>query len=352
MNIIIPTPDAIPVAWGYFQFFLLLTFPLHLLFMNAMLGSAVVALFQHFRSHSESKKLAHFIAVFLPVTVAFAVNFGVAPLLFVQVLYGQFVYVSSVMMGVFWISMVQLLILAYYGTYLYDFKFKSLGGWAPWVLSGSILVFLFIGFMFTNNMTLMLHPERWLAYFNDRSGTFLNTSDPILWPRYLHMMTGALAVGGLFVALISLFKKRSDPELCRYGVQVGMQTFFRLTLLQVVVGLWYLTSLDTAMMMRFMGQSSLYTGIFVTAMGLVICVLWSSWKGRPVLTLIAVTPLLYCMSFMRDMLRIESLKPYFQLSSLPVNPEYSPLVFFVVTLIGGVITVVWLVRKCLQAFVD
>ena len=352
MNFIIPTPDAIPVPWGYFQFFLLLTFPLHLLFMNAMLGSAVVALFQHFRKNPQAKKLAHWIGVFLPITVAFAVNFGVAPLLFLQVLYGHFVYVSSVMMGVFWISMVQLLILGYYGTYLYDFKFKSLGGRAPFILMGSILIFLFIGFMFSNNMTLMLHPERWIAYFSDRSGMFLNTADEILWQRYLHMVTGALAVGGLFTALISLFKHRRDPELSKYGVQVGMQTFFRLTLLQVVVGLWYFTSLDADMMMSFLGRDTMPSLIFVTAMGLVICVLWSGWQQRPVLSLITVTALLYCMSFMRDMIRTAYLKPHFDVSQLPVNPEYSPLIFFVVTLIGGVVTVFWLIKKCLLAFED
>ncbi len=352
MNLIIPTPDAIPVHWGYFQFFLLLTFPLHLLFMNAMLGSAVVAFFQHFRKDPQAKKLAHWIGIFLPITVAFAVNFGVAPLLFLQMLYGHFVYVSSVMMGVFWIGMIQLLIVAYYGTYLYDFKFKSLGNSAPWVLSGSILIFLFIGFMFSNNMTLMLHPERWVAYFSNRSGMFLNLSDTILWPRYLHMITGALAVGGLFTALISLFKRRRDPELSSYGVQVGMQTFFRLTLLQVVIGLWYLTSLDSAMMMQFLGRDTLYSVIFITAMGLVACVLWAGWQQRPVLSLLVVTVLLYCMSFMRDMIRSEYLKPYFDVSSLPVNPEYSSLVLFVVTLVVGVITVFWLIKKCLLAFQD
>ena len=40
-GMIIPSPDSIPVPWGYFKFLLLLTFPLHLLMMNAMLGSAV-----------------------------------------------------------------------------------------------------------------------------------------------------------------------------------------------------------------------------------------------------------------------------------------------------------------------
>lgn len=352
MNPIIPTPDAISVHWGYFQFLLLLTFPMHLLFMNGMLGSAAVALVQHFRKGAQAKKLAHWIGVFLPLCVAFTVNFGVAPLLFLQVLYGHFAYVSTIMMGTFWIIMVELLIVAYYGTYLYDFKFKSLGNRAPWVLLFSILVFLFIGFMFTNNMTLMLEPEKWSAYFENRSGLFLNTDNPVLWPRYLHMLTGTLAVGGLFTALISLFKKNSDPDLMQYGTRVGMQTFFRLSLIQIGVGIWYLTSLDHSLMMRFMGGNTLATATFTSAIFIICIVLWTGWKQQPIPALISVTILLYLMTFMRDMIRTESLSPYFHPSSLPVIPEYSPLVFFLITLVIGVITVVWLIQKCFQAFQD
>ena len=40
----IPSADTIPVAWGWFQFLLLLTFPLHLLAMNAMVGGLAIAL--------------------------------------------------------------------------------------------------------------------------------------------------------------------------------------------------------------------------------------------------------------------------------------------------------------------
>ncbi len=48
----------------------------------------------------------------LPLVIAFAVNFGVAPLLFLQVLYGHFIYTSSILMGIFWISIIPALIIA------------------------------------------------------------------------------------------------------------------------------------------------------------------------------------------------------------------------------------------------
>lgn len=45
MNPLIPTPDTLPVSWGYFQSLLMLMFPLHLLLMNAMLGCVALSLY-------------------------------------------------------------------------------------------------------------------------------------------------------------------------------------------------------------------------------------------------------------------------------------------------------------------
>ena len=85
-SFIIPQPDTIPVGWGWFQFLLLLTFPIHLLAMNAMLGGLAIGIVQHMKGGALQKQLAHRIAISLPLVIAFVVNFGVAPLLFVQVL--------------------------------------------------------------------------------------------------------------------------------------------------------------------------------------------------------------------------------------------------------------------------
>ena len=109
MQPIIPSADTIPVAWGWFQFLLLLTFPLHVLAMNAMVGGLAIGVVQHFRGGDSRRRLAHRIAIVLPLVIAFAVNFGVAPLLFLQVLYGAFFYTSSILMGVPWLLLVAVL---------------------------------------------------------------------------------------------------------------------------------------------------------------------------------------------------------------------------------------------------
>lgn len=350
-NLIIPQADIIPVGWGWLQFFLLLTFPLHLLAMNAMLGGLAVGIVQHFRGGALEKKLAHRIAVALPLVIAFTVNFGVAPLLFLQVLYGQFVYSSAVLMGMFWISIIPLLIIGYYGAYLYDFKFKSLGVLGPVIAVIVLVLLLVIGFFFSNNMLLMSLPERFGDYFGQKNGTLLAYDHVTFWPRYLHMMFGALAVGGLFVGLLGRFRKDADPELAAHSERVGLGTFLVLTLINVVIGFWYFLSLPRPQMMLFMGGNMGATLMFGIALITAAATLVAAFKRRFWATFFHAMILVVFMTFLRSWLRSEYLADYFTLDSLQLVPQYTPFIMFLVTLAGGILCVAWLLKKTADVFV-
>jgi len=345
MQPIIPSADTIPVAWGWFQFLLLLTFPLHLLAMNAMVGGLAIGVVQHFKGGDSRRRLAHRIAIILPLVIAFAVNFGVAPLLFLQVLYGHFIYTSSILMGLFWIAVVPILIIAYYGAYLYDFKFKGLGAAGKWLALAVLLLLFCVGYFFSNNMLLMTLPERFSEYFQHRDGSLLVSGQSEFLPRYLHMMTGALAVGGLFVALLGRFKAKAAPELAAHASAVGMRTFFFMTIVNVGVGTWYLTSLPKQQMLLFMGRDLAATICFIIALLLVIGVLVSSFRQQLMTTLIGTVVLVYLMSFLRSWLRTDLLADYFNLSQLQVEPQYSSMFLFLICLAGGVVCVGWLIAK-------
>jgi len=49
-------------------------------------------------------------------------HLGVAPLLFLQVLYGRLFFTSSILMAGFWLAVVPLLIVAYYCAYVVAFR--------------------------------------------------------------------------------------------------------------------------------------------------------------------------------------------------------------------------------------
>lgn len=344
---LIPAPDAIPVSWGWFYVLLMVTFLLHLLVMNAMLGGGIIALFSLFRGGEQNTLIGKEVGFKLPYTIAFAVNMGVAPLLFLQVLFGQFLYSSSILMAVWWLSIIGLLILAYYGTYIYDFKFDALQGGRILLLMFSVAILLFIGFMFSNNMTLMLQPDQWQAYFDNPGGTLLNAEDPSLWPRYLHFVVGAVAVAGLFLALIGHFgftKSKVEPTTL---INKGMSYFTQATIIQLGLGFWFLLALPRDVMLTFMGKNPYGSALLLIALVLPLMSIYFSYKRKVILTSITTLLVLVDMILMRDLVRFAYLKPFFHPADLKVNSEYSPLIFFLVIFAIGLMLVGYMIKLAL-----
>lgn len=341
---LIPVADTIPVHWLWFQVLLTVTFLLHMVAMNIMAGTAIIALVTHVRSGDSPVSLCRDIAKKIPFFIAFAVNFGVAPLLFVQVLYGHFMYTSSVLMAGFWLSVIILLIIAYGCTYLFDFKYDDLLGKRALVLSIPVVLFLVIAFLFSNNFTLMLAPETWSRYFNNKEGTLLNLGDPSLVPRYLHMMVSAVAIGGLAIALYYDFIQRRGKEIPEGRIQLGCQWFSVATCINFVIGFLFLDSLPAAVK-----DISTGSGLFfvISLIGGIVSggfsIVWGFvYKVRQ--SAIAAFLTLIFMVLVREAVRIGYLKPYFAVTELQVVPQYSPMiVFFLVFAVG--IAFIWYMFK-------
>jgi len=333
---LIPAAEVIPSAWGWFEALLLLTFALHLVFMNLAVGSAVIAFFG--RVTGRHKDLAHELGHRAPTFLALTVNLGVAPLLFVQVLYGQFLYTSSVLMAGWWLSAIAAVIFGYYALYVHDGKFESAPGLSVLALGLSLLFLLYTGFLLSNNMTLMLRPEAWTAYFGNPRGSLLNIADPTMWSRYAHMMLAAPAVAGLYVAVLGQKKRRPD------WVEHGLAWFSRITMLQVLVGGWVFLSLPQPVRLAFMGGDPLATGILGASILLGLGALMTAIQKRTMATVGLTLAAIACMTVTRGQVRLITLSPYFTPASLPVAPEISPLVMFVVALILGLAAIAYMLR--------
>ena len=346
---LIPTPDTIPVHYGWFYILLLLTFVLHLLFMNAMLGSGIIALVNHIRRPGSENTISPSLAKNLPFIIAFTVNLGVAPLLFLQVLYGHFFYVSSILMAVYWISVIALLIIAYYSAYIYKLKYDKLGPSGSIFIGLTVVILLIIAFFYTNNLTLMLQPDKWKAYFQNPRGMILNLKDATLFPRYLHFIMASIAVGGLFLALLGYFGSARGNKRTGEQITMGLRWFSYATLEQIIVGLWFLIALPDKTMMLFMGGNRLHTTIFlVGVLGAVISLVFGFKKQLwPTVSSVIVT--IVFMVIMRDLVRKAYLEPYFSLSSLKLTPQYSPLIMFLLCFIIGLIIVGFMLKAASQA---
>jgi hypothetical protein len=340
----IPTPDTIPAPWFFFQFLLILTFFCHLLFMNAMLGSAVIALVREMRTKPADPAPCQDIASKLPYAIAFAVNFGVAPLLFLQVLYGHFIYTSSILMGAYWLSIIGLLILAYYSAYLYKMAIDLPRATRRRSLTTSLALLLAIAFLFVNNITLMQTPQAWSAYFQRPDGTILNLVDPTLLSRYLHFVVASVATGGLSLAILAFFQqKKGEPDAAK-RLSAGMKWFTYATVVEIGTGIPFLFSLPKHVHQMFVGGAAMHTGLFLAALIAAFCSLYYGAKERVWPTAIAMGATVLFMVLVRDLARQAYLSPYFHPADLLVVPQWSPMFLFVAILVIGIAVVIYMLR--------
>ena len=341
-------PNPLPAPYWVFETLLLVTFFLHILAMNFMLGGAVLALVAKWfpGKRKNGNRMFSDITRKLPVLLPAVITLGIAPLLFVQVLYGQFFYTSSIVIAWPWFLVLALLATAYYGFYFVSYKNQRYPRWAGRVLLLSVVFVLTIAFMFSNNITLSQTPARWGAkYFADPTGWNLNLSDPTLVPRYLHFMIAAVAVGGLLLVLIAWSRWKQDLEYAREVFQFGGKTFMYATMAELVVGVWFLIALPGQISRLFLGGNPLATILLIIGIGGAIGAIIVMSKalrnqnirlaGYGVLGIMSVVIL--SMVCIRELVRIAYLKPYFHPEQFAVKTQWSVFPLFLVLFIGGVI---------------
>jgi len=351
---LIPTldPNPLPAPYWVFEVLLLVTFFLHILAMNFMLGGAVMALVARWgpAKRKNGNRMFSDVAKKLPVLLPAVITLGVAPLLFVQVLYGQFFYTSSIVMAWPWFFVLVLLAAAYYGFYFVSYRREQNPGKAGLVLLLSVLFIFVIAFMFSNNLTLSQNPASWGAkYFADPAGWNLNLSEPTLVPRYLHFMIAAVAVGGLLLVLMAWARWKNDPGYARDVLHLGGKAFMYATMAEFVVGIWFLLALPRRMSYLFLGGSPLATlllaiGIAGAIAAIVLMaralrtenVRLAGYSGAGIMAVVILS-----MVSMREILRLAYLEPYFHPEQFAVKTQWSVFPLFLVIFIAGV--VLWFV---------
>ena len=316
---LIPTPDTLPVAWPWLRALLIPCFAVHLLFMNALLGTAVVG-WGHVVTPG-GRELAGGISRKLPFYAAFTINFGVAALLFMQALYGHFFYASSILMAVWWLSVLVLVAAAYGTTYWIELKFERSTGGIALIWTVMVACLLLVAFVFTSNMTLMQNPAGWPRYFQAPGGTLWTGEDPTLLPRYFHFVAASVAVGGLVLAVIN--RNLSVERAAGY-----MRWFTVATALQLVFGGWLFVALPSEIRLAFMGGNTRATAFFAMALAGFLAAMAFGSRRRLWPSVGALLFTVAAMVLVRDALRDLYLAPYFTPDKLTVHPQYSPLVVF------------------------
>ena len=235
-----PAVDPIPLPAPIWLIKLLhiVTLALHFVAVEMLLGGLLIAvILSAFRNSPHAGVTARALARRLTVVMTYVINLGVPPLLFAQVLYGRALYTSSVLIGVYWISIVLVLCATYWLLYQFSARLEARKsawwvGLSAWLLAG------YIARMLSTNMTLMLRPEVWRDMYSASAlGAYLPTGDPTLTPRWLLMTAGGLFIGGLWLVYLAGRNTFTTDEKS-YIAGLGGKIAAVFGLLYLLAGVW------------------------------------------------------------------------------------------------------------------
>lgn len=356
--IAIPDPDPIPLpgpVW-LFKTLLVLTFLVHILPMNLVLGGSVFSFVSHLYSRGSGPVAVHhrrlierLIRIF-PVAMALTITTGIAPLLFLQVLYGQLFFTSSILMAWFWLAVIGLMLLGYYGFYWQGYGLEGWGRGARWLAGGIAAIFLLTAFLFVNNLGMLQNPAIWkeLHLSNPHGVQLYALEDPSLIPRYLHFLLGALALSGLLVAGIGVGVRRREPDFGSWAAAYGARWFVGVTFVQLIVGPWFLFSQPARVRAAFLGASPSDTLILIVAVAFAVGALVALAQPHQLATgrfwfgVSCITVTVGLMVIIRQRVRTWWLAPYFRTEQLEVSPQWGAAVLFLAVLAIGLIVVGWM----------
>jgi hypothetical protein len=330
---------------------LLITFGLHLMAVNLGVGGSLLAAVHALRGHPEDRELVRRLAPMLPTAVTFTITLGVAPLLFLQLTYGAFFYTASVLTAFPWLALIFLLMAGY--VLLYRFV-GSAGSNLFHAISGitGALLLLSAGFMLVNVTTLSLRPDLWVAHAAaSPHGLLMNTADPTLWPRYLHMAAGILAVAGLFLAGWGAWRDHA------YARHAGLFWFLAATASQLAWGAWLLLVQPKPVFDLLMNANttlSLTMWVSITCGGLALFMaIPANQQGAPAKTVWPPFALglasVLGMILLRDQARDASLAAFgFHPGALPHHTDWLSLGVFGLTLVGVATLLIVILRWAMQ----
>lgn len=263
-------PIPLPAPVWLMKLLHLVTLSLHFVAVQLLVGGLVVAslwaIWGRMQRHQPMLDAAGAVSYRLPIVMTYVINLGVPPLLFSQVLYGRQIYSSSVLIGTYWIAVIGLLMVGY--TLLYIMSAWSKGGNRPWGWIGLVaLAFMVgVGYIYTNNMTLMVRPEVWTEmYRQDPLGRQLNAGDATVLPRWLFLMVGSLASAGVGMTFLGM-KKFLAPEAAMFLRRWGSALMIVGVVAAAGLGYWTL-SVQPAGLMDEMAKHGVYTGAMYAWLG-------------------------------------------------------------------------------------
>lgn len=310
-------PAGIPTPPIVFQVLFVVTWALHIAFVNLTLGGAAMAIWGFLKRQDPLwARLSVTMTNVAKVSVSLAIVLGVAPLLFTQVIYDPMWYTSNVLSAAWAITFIFTLGIGY--TLWFVFYYRNIGqkassGTLGWALAALALLLL-DGFIMHVLAYQSISPQKWLSWYSpggipDMSGTGIHGFE---LPRYFFFLAMSVVMAGLFLLGYADYfsvREKSHPrdylDFCR---DKGISWAKAGLVVQLFFGLWWMTEI------RHLGAiSHPLTWLTVAALLLLLGFVFSSGKnlgrGKGVLALGLFGLMDILVSLDREAIRIAILKP-------------------------------------------
>ena len=329
----LPDYDFLPGPLWLITLLQLVTLTLHLFAMNFLVGGVIILLWGKIRDRWNDPAVKTYLSS-LPAAMAATITLGVAPLLFLQVVYPKQFYAASIVSGWFWLAIVPVLIITYYCLYAAAFSQAPGAGPRPRYLLLAFIGMLYVSFMFSSVSSLAERPDLIAAtYAREQSGCIVNPDLPDYFFRWLHMLFGALTVGGFFVGLVG---RRSEPVY-----RVGRGFYLWGMGAAAIFGLAYLFTLGEYLvpLMRTPAIWVLTLGVALSAVSLHFYFRKRFWIAG---TMLGVSML--SMVYTRHTVRLLRLSEHFDPATVTVKPQWSVFLMFLISFLVMVAVMVWMLR--------
>lgn len=311
----------------------ILTLSLHFLAMNFLVGGIVIVLWGKFKNRWDDPIVKKFIRWF-PTAMAATVTLGVAPLLFVQLTYHKQIYAASIISGWFWLAVIAAVIVAYY--FLYSASFCE-GGNSPkrrLFLTIALVFLVYVSFAYSSIFSLAETPDRMKElYAQNQSGALLSPYAGDYLFRWLHMLFGALTVGGFFVGWLG--KDSKD------AYQAGRTWFLWGMVAASIFGLAYIFTMGDYLV-PFMRTPAVW--VLLVAIILSVGSLHFFFKRKFTPAGLMVFLSLVGMVINRHYVRVIKLDEYWDPSTMAVKPAWSIFVVFLICFVAALGAVWWMIQ--------
>ncbi|MQX37797.1 hypothetical protein [Roseospira navarrensis] len=246
-------PAGLPFFPEVFMGLGVLTFALHIFAVQLMLGASGLAVYGAFTPNPHGRRLGLAMLDVAKVSVSVAIVIGVAPLLFVQVIYDPFWYTANVLSARWVMAFILILIVAYLAMYLFYFRNTQGDAQAPrrsaWAIVVSVVLLLVVGSIMHVLTREMLFPEDWKGWYApdgviDASGDNYKAFAPF---RFAFFIAMALPVTGAWlIAMRHYFAVRPNRYPATYldfAGRLGRTMMLGGTALVILLGIGWMATL-------------------------------------------------------------------------------------------------------------